>query len=67
MSLAADDSEAISCHAKLRFLVLTTDVDLDGRKGQDDVRRREMRRRGRREQEQMVSEESENEGRICRR
>ena len=33
----------------------------DGRKGQDDVRRREMR-----EKEQMVSEESENE-RICRR
>ena len=37
------DFEAISCHAKLRFLVLTTD---DGRKGQDDVGR-EMRRRER--------------------
>lgn len=28
---AADDSEAISCHAKLRFLVLTTDDATGGR------------------------------------
>lgn len=37
------DFEAISCHAKLRFLVLTTD---DGRKGQDDVGRKEGRKEG---------------------
>ena len=34
------DFEAISCHAKLRFLVLTA---TDGRKGQDDVGRKEGR------------------------